>query len=139
MDSVMSNVQSLSTGISPVWARENLTPLRSNRKSSATLSLALPTYSLEVDEFVFDGTVIYLNPALEFDLRGGHENDGWEVRGRGLYASVFVQEPSIEAAEKELREDWLPFLWEEYALEKDSVLSLEARELKYYLLGRAGK
>lgn len=139
MDSVMSNVQSLSTGVTPVWARENLTLLVSNRESSATLNLELPTYSLEIDEFVFNGTFIYLNPALEFDLCRGHENDGWEVRGRGLYASVFVQEPNTEAAEKELREDWLPFLWEEYALEKDSILSPEARELKYYLLERAGK
>ena len=83
-----------------------------------------------IDWFPFDGGIVRLAPPLTFPIAQTPQDDAWEVYGEGLYASVFVNAPSLTIAIDELRGDVLPFLWRQYALEDDSHLSQGARELK---------
>ncbi|MYE00719.1 MAG: hypothetical protein F4Y03_05485 [Alphaproteobacteria bacterium] len=93
--------------------------------------------AVEIKDFPFDGGTIQLDPALKFFAN--LQDDGWEVWGEDLYASVLTRAPDPRGVVDELRTEILPFLWLEYALADDATLDQGAKALKADLRGRTAE
>ncbi len=91
---------------------------------------------MEIKGFRVDGREYRVNPALVFQYEFDRESSLYRIYGSGIYEDISAYGETLCDAKEMLEEDIIPFLWEEYMREDDSMLSARARRIKADLGGR---
>ena len=89
-----------------------------------------------ISEIVLNDDFFTVHPPFMFDIKSDPASQQYELTGRDELAHIYLAHSRMEELYKELCDEWLPFLWNDYALADDSELSAGAIRLKRALLQR---
>ena len=92
--------------------------------------------AIEVAEFSLDGTLFRASDSILFECSYNASIAAYELVGWPPYESVYFVDTQRQRLEELLRDEILPFLWQEYVEEDEGKLAEDALELRADLLRR---